>query len=316
MDEKIKARYIDPMVDWSFKRLFGSEVNKDILIEFLKVIFPEHEIEDITYIPAEQLGIMEDDRKAVFDVICRTKEGKDFLVEMQYAPQEHFFERALYYTSFPIMKQGKKAQRDEETGIRNEWNYELDGVYFLGVLNFRYEDDDLIEHRYLLREAMTGKTMTDKLKFVFIEVEKFSKGVDELTTDFDKWLYILKNLSKLLERPAALRDKIFSRLFDVAEYASLDNIDKQNYVKAMTTARDTHNQIEYAKKTGLEEDLVKGFEKGRAEGLEEGLEKGREDAKQLIAINFLKLGTPCEVVAKATGLSLEEVTKIKESSGR
>ena len=316
MDERIKARYIDPMVDWSFKRLFGSEVNKDILIEFLKVIFPEHKIEDITYIPAEQLGIMEDDRKAVFDVICRTKEGKDFLVEMQYAPQEHFFERALYYTSFPIMKQGKKAQRDEETGIRNEWNYELDGVYFLGVLNFRYEDDELIEHRYLLREATTGKTMTDKLKFVFIEVEKFSKGVDELATDFDKWLYILKNLSKLLERPAALRDRIFSRLFDVAEYASLDNIDKQNYVKAMTTARDTHNQIEYAKKTGLEEGLVKGFEKGRAEGLEEGLEKGREDAKQLIAINFLKLGTPSEVVAKATGLSLEEVTKIKESSGR
>ena len=315
MDERIKARYIDPMVDWSFKRLFGSEVNKDILIEFLKVIFPEHEIEDITYIPAEQLGIMEDDRKAVFDVICRTKEGKDFLVEMQYAPQEHFFERALYYTSFPIMKQGKKAQRDEETGIRNEWNYELDGVYFLGVLNFRYEDDDLIEHRYLLREATTGKIMTDKLKFVFVEVEKFNKSADELATDFDKWLFILKNLSKLLERPAALRDKIFSRLFDVAEYASLDNIDKQNYVKAMTTARDTHNQIEYAKKTGLEEGLVKGLEKGRAEGraegLEEGLEKGREDTKQLIAINLLQLGTPSEVVAKATGLSLEEVEKLK-----
>ena len=316
MDEKIKARYIDPMVDWSFKRLFGSEVNKDILIEFLKVIFPEHEIEDITYIPAEQLGIMEDDRKAVFDVICRTKKGEELIVEMQCATQKHFFERALYYTSFPIMKQGKKAQRDEVTGVKKEWDYELDGVYFLGVLNFRYEEDDLIEHRYLLREATTGKIMTDKLKFVFVEVEKFNKSEDELTTDFDKWLFILKNLSKLLERPAALRDKIFSRLFDVAEYASLDNIDKQNYVKAMTTARDTHNQIEYAKKTGLEEGLVKGFEKGRAEGLEEGLEKGREDAKQLIAINFLKLGTPCEVVAKATGLSLEEVIKIKDSSGR
>ena len=303
MDERIKARYIDPMVDWSFKRLFGSEVNKDILIEFLKVIFPEHEIEDITYIPAEQLGIMEDDRKAVFDVICRTKEGKDFLVEMQYAPQEHFFERTLYYTSFPIMKQGKKAQRDEETGIKKEWNYELDGVYFLGVLNFRYEDDDLIEHRYLLREATTGKIMTDKLKFVFVEVEKFNKSEDELTTDFDKWLFILKNLSKLLERPAALRDKIFSRLFDVAEYASLDNIDKQNYVKAMTTARDTHNQIEYAKKTSLEE----GLAKGRAEGREEG----REERNMEVAINLLQLGTPCEIVAKATGLSLEEVIKLK-----
>ena len=74
-----------------------------------------------------------------------------------------------------------------------------------------------------------------------------------MTTDFDKWLYILKNLSKLLERPAALRDRIFSRLFDVAEYASLDNIDKQNYAKAMTIARDTHNQIEYAKEIGHEE---------------------------------------------------------------
>ena len=317
MDEKIKARYIDPMVDWSFKRLFGSEVNKDILIEFLKVIFPEHEIEDITYIPAEQLGIMEDDRKAVFDVICRTKNGEEFIVEMQCATQKHFFERALYYTSFPIMKQGKKAQRDEETGIKKEWNYELDGVYFLGVLNFKYEDDDLIEHRYLLREATTGKTMTDKLKFVFVEVEKFNKSADELATDFDKWLFILKNLSKLLERPAALRDKIFSRLFDVAEYASLDNIDKQNYVKAMTTARDTHNQIEYAKETGLEEGLAKGRVIGRAEGLEEGLskgrEEGREDAKQQIAINLLQLGTPCEIAAKATGLSAEEVTKLKES---
>ena len=130
--------------------------------------------------------------------------------------------------------------------------------------------------------------MTDKLKFVFIEVEKFSKGVDELTTDFDKWIYILKNLSKLLERPAALRDRIFSRLFDVAEYASLDNIDKQNYVKAMTTARDTHNQIEYAK------------------------EITREEERKAIAINFLQLGTPCEIVAKATGLSVEEVAKLKE----
>ena len=316
MDEKIKARYIDPMVDWSFKRLFGSEVNKDILIEFLKVIFPEHEIEDITYIPAEQLGIMEDDRKAVFDVICRTKNGEEFIVEMQCATQKHFFERALYYTSFPIMKQGKKAQRDEETGIKKEWNYELDGVYFLGVLNFRYEDDDLIEHRYLLREATTGKTMTDKLKFVFVEVEKFNKSADELATDFDKWLFILKNLSKLLERPAALRDKIFSRLFDVAEYASLDNIDKQNYVKAMTTARDTHNQIEYAKKTSLEEGLAKGRaegrEEGRAEGLEEGFEKGRYDMILKMVQNDLPIQTICEI----TGLSLEEVAKLKDSSGR
>ena len=98
MEETFKARYIDPKIDWSFKRLFGSEVNKDILIEFLKVIFPEFDIEDITYLPSEQLGIMEKDRRAVFDVICRASDGKEFLVEVQRGAQEHFFERALYYT--------------------------------------------------------------------------------------------------------------------------------------------------------------------------------------------------------------------------
>ena len=85
----------------------------------------------------------------------------------------------------------------------------------------------------------------------------------------------------------------------------------------MTTARDTHNQIEYAKETGLEEGLAKGRVIGRAEGLEEGLskgrEEGREDAKQQIAINLLQLGTSCEIVAKATGLSVEEVAKLKEN---
>ena len=81
----------------------------------------------------------------------------------------------------------------------------------------------------------------------------------------------------------------------------------------MTTARDTHNQIEYAKETGLEEGLAKGRVIGRAEGLEEGLSKGREERNLEVAINLLQLGTPCEIVAKATGLPLEEVTKLKES---
>ena len=100
MSEIIKAKYIDLMVDWSFKRVFGTEVNKDILIEFLKVVFPQFAITDITYIPTEQLGIMEDDRKAIFDVLCKTEDGKTFLVELQRGAQEHFF-LALHAASLP-----------------------------------------------------------------------------------------------------------------------------------------------------------------------------------------------------------------------
>ena len=209
MSEIIKAKYINLMVDWSFKRVFGTEVNKDILIEFLKVIFPQFAITDITYIPTEQLGIMEDDRKAIFDVLCKTEDDKTFLVEMQRGAQEHFFERALYYTSFPIMKQGKKAIAKEEEEGADPWDFSLDGVFFLGILDFKYEQDEMTEHRYQLLETKTLKQMTDKLEFVFVEVAKFDKREDELETDLDKWLYLLKNMSTLLERPAALRDRVF-----------------------------------------------------------------------------------------------------------
>ena len=334
-----EGKYIDLMVDWSFKKIFGTEVNKDILIEFLKVIFPQYAISDITYVPTEQLGIMEDDRKAIFDVLCRTEDGKTFLVEMQRGYQKHFFERALFYTSFPIMKQGKKALAEEARGNR-PWDFSLDGVFFLGILNFKYEDDEMTEHRYRLMEATSKKLMTDKLEFVFVEVEKFDKSEDELETDLDKWLYLLKNMSNLLERPERLRDRIFTKLFDVAELAQLDDEDRTNYIKSMNTERDTYNQIEYARETGHEEGkaegLKEGLEAGRKEGKEEGIkegrEKGRKEGKEAgrkeglkegreegrgeerlkIAMNLIRVGASCEIVTQATGLSAEEVSKLKE----
>ena len=283
MPNIIKAKYINLMVDWSFKRVFGTEVNKDILIEFLKVIFPQFAITDITYIPTEQLGIMEEDRKAIFDVLCKTEDGKTFLVEMQRGAQEHFFERALYYTSFPIMKQGKKAIAKEEEGA-GPWDFSLDGVFFLGVLDFKYEQDEMTEHRYQLLETKTLKRMTDKLEFVFVEVAKFNKREDELETDLDKWLYLLKNMSTLLERPAALRDRVFGRLFDVAEYARLDDEERKKYVEAMNTTRDTFNMIAYARKQNSYE----------------------------IARRMIDKGLDMDTILDVTGLTKEDIAKITQ----
>ena len=314
-----ESKYIDLMVDWSFKKIFGTEVNKDILIEFLKVIFPQHAISDITYVPTEQLGIMEDDRKAIFDVLCRTMDGKTFLVEMQRGYQKHFFERALFYTSFPIMKQGKKALAEEARGNR-PWDFSLDGVFFLGILNFKYEDDEMTEHRYRLLEATSKKLMTDKLEFVFVEVEKFDKGEDELETDLDKWLYLLKNMSNLLRRPERLRDRIFTKLFDVAELAQLDDKDRTNYIKAMNTERDTYNQIEYARETGREEGHKVGKEEGLKEGKEEGIKEGREEgAKQKsfdIAKRMLEKGIETETISELTGLTEKEISELDRTKSR
>ena len=314
-----EGKYIDLMVDWSFKKIFGTEVNKDILIEFLKVIFPQYAISDITYVPTEQLGIMEDDRKAIFDVLCRTVDGKTFLVEMQRGYQKHFFERALFYTSFPIMKQGKKALAEEARGNR-PWDFSLDGVFFLGILNFKYEDDEMTEHRYRLMEATSKKLMTDKLEFVFVEVEKFDKGEDELETDLDKWLYLLKNMSNLLGRPERLRDRIFTKLFDVAELAQLDDEDRIKYIKAMNTERDTYNQIEYARETGREEGHKVGKEEGLKEGKEEGIKEGREEgAKQKsfdIAKRMLEKGIETETISELTGLTEKEISELDRTKSR
>ena len=304
-----ESKYIDLMVDWSFKKIFGTEVNKDILIEFLKVIFPQYAISDITYVPTEQLGIMEDDRKAIFDVLCRTVDGKTFLVEMQRGYQKHFFERALFYTSFPIMKQGKKALAEEAKGNR-PWDFSLDGVFFLGILNFKYEDDGMTEHRYRLLEATSKKLMTDKLEFVFVEVEKFDKGEDDLETDLDKWLYLLKNMSNLLKRPERLRDRIFTKLFDVAELAQLDDEDRIKYIKAMNTERDTYNQIEYARESGREEGLEEGHKKGHKEGKEEGLKEGAKQKSFDIAKRMLEKGIDIGTISELTGLTEKEISEL------
>ena len=157
-----------------------------------------------------------------------------------------------------------------------------------------------------------------------MEVEKFDKGEDELETDLDKWLYLLKNMSNLLGRPERLRDRIFTKLFDVAELAQLDDKDRTNYIKAMNTERDTYNQIEYARESGREEGLEaglkeghkKGHAEGHKEGKEEGLKKGREEGRGeerlKIARNLIRVGAPCEIITQATGLSAEEVSRLKE----
>lgn len=322
-----RPRFMDPLSDFGFKKLFGSEVNKEILIAFLKVIFPEYEIEDITYVTPEQMGVSPQDRKAIFDILCRCSDGKMFLVEMQKSGQRHFYERALFYTAYPLIAQGRKGMQDEdeddddnevnddekEMGDRKEkgnerekerrpWDFSLDGVFFLGIMNFVLEKDDKIIHRYMLKETETGQMMTDKLQFVFIELPKFRKTESELETMTDKWFFLLRNLPRLLDRPVALRDRIFSRIFDVVDFKSLDINDQLNYDFRMETWRDIELQRQYAREQGVEEGLAKG--------ISEGMVKGMENARMTIAANLLRIGTPVETIAKATGLSTDEVLAI------
>ena len=294
-----KVRYIDPLTDWGFKRLFGSEVNKEILLGFLQDLFPEKDIRNIRYLNNENQGLTTGDRKAVFDVSCRTEKGEEFIVEMQKTPQEYFRDRALYYSTFPLQKQAPKG----------DWNFRLTPVYMVGILNFglqhnvreemREKAEEMLLFRYELLETTLGERMTDNLGFVFLEVGRFDKPEDRLESMMDKWMYTLKNMSRLLERPAELQERIFRKLFEAARIAAFTREELDEYTNDMMTENDQKNAIDYARKMGREE--------GRAEGMEKGIAKGRAEEKLSVARKMLAAGLDVKSIADMTGLAEQEI---------
>ncbi|SFF57451.1 Rpn family recombination-promoting nuclease/putative transposase, partial [Thermoflexibacter ruber] len=192
----IAQKYINPFTDFGFKKIFGEEANKDLLIDFLNELLTDKgKIIDLTYLKSEHLGTTDLDRKAIFDLYCENEKGEKFIVEMQRAKQDFFKDRSLYYATFPIQEQAK----------RGDWNYQLKGVYSIAITDFLIDDDKAnrgkIVHDIRLIEKETQKIFYDKLRFIYVEIKKFDKTLEEIETHFDKWLYVLKNLVKIEEIP-------------------------------------------------------------------------------------------------------------------
>ncbi|WP_285815206.1 Rpn family recombination-promoting nuclease/putative transposase [Phocaeicola sartorii] len=286
--EGIQDKYVNPYTDFGFKLLFGTAMNKELLISFLNaLLFGEETVKDVTYMNTEHLGTQEYDRRAIFDVYCENEKGEKFLVEMQRGEQQFFKDRSLYYSSFPIREQGK----------RGPWDYELKAVYVVGILNFSFDetDNEHFHHEVKLVDLHTHKVFYDKLTFVYLEMPKFSKPEEELETMFDKWLFVLRNLSSLLERPRALQERVFNRLFEAAEIAKFSRKELSEYWESLKNFRDWYSVM----KTQLK--------KGREEGRKEGRKEGREEERMRNARNLKELGVSSEIIAQATGLSEEEI---------
>ena len=209
----LQERYINLLTDFGFKRVFGTELNKALLIDFLNTLLPEdHRIRDVTYKRNENLGSTALDRKAIFDIYCEGETGEKFIVEIQKAKQNFFKDRSIYYSTFPIQEQAEKG----------DWDYRLKAVYTVGVLDFIFDDhknEDTIVHTVELKNQHC-EVFYDKLKFVYIELPKFTKTLEQLETHLEKWLFVLQHLPNLTDRPQSLQESIFSQLFEVAEIAN------------------------------------------------------------------------------------------------
>ncbi len=276
-------KYINPFTDYGFKKLFGEEPNKDLLLDFLNVLLKEEqgEIKDLTYLKSEHLGTSEIDRKAIFDLYCENEKGEKFIVELQKTKQNFFKDRTVYYSTFPIREQAKRA----------DWNYELKAVYTIAILDFVFDEDkndpDKFRYDIKLTDTVTKEVFYDKLTFIYLEMPKFNKTVDELETRFDKWLYVIRNLNRLDKVPDKLREKIFEKLFETAEIAKFTPDQIRSYEDSLKYYRDLKNSLDTAK------------------------EEARQERDFEIAKNALKEGLSVEMTQKLTGLTIKQIEELK-----
>jgi predicted transposase/invertase (TIGR01784 family) len=280
-------KYINPFTDYGFKKLFGEEINKDLLLDFLNELLKEEQgiIKDLTYLKTEHLGTTELDRKAIFDLYCENEKGEKFIVELQKTKQNFFKDRTLYYSTFPIREQAK----------RTDWDYELKAVYTIAILDFVFDEDKNEPNKFRydvkLKDIDSNKVFYNKLTFIYLEMPKFNKTVDELETRFDKWLYVIRNLNKLDRIPDKLREQIFEKLFETAEIAKFTQEQVLSYEDSLKYYRDLKNSLDTAR------------DEGKIEGMREGLVK--------VAKNMLSNGMPVGEIAKLTGLSESEISNIR-----
>ena len=294
-----EERYISLLTDFGFKRIFGSDINKDLLIDFLNSLFNgEQVVKNVTYLNSEHVGDVYAERKAIFDVYCENEHGEKFIVEMQNAYQTYFKDRSLYYATFPIREQAPKG---------DNWNFKLQHVYVVALLNYEMSDEafshESINHDVGLLDKQTHKVFNNKLTFKYVEIARFNKDINELETNFDKWLYVLRNLSRLDNQPTYLRNEVFNRLFSQAEIARFDKKELKAYEDSLKAYRDIKNSLDTAKEEGRAEGLAEGLEKG----LEKGRAEGASEKALTIAREMLALNISVDTIKKVTGLTDNEI---------
>ncbi len=318
-------KYINLFTDYGFKKVFGEEPNKDLLISFLNSLLPaKHQIADLEYSRAEWQGVSSAERRAVMDLHCKAPDGTSFIVEVQKAKQNWFKDRSVYYASFPIQQQAV---------LGGTWDYRLSAVYSIGVLDFVFDDDDKkdVVHTVKLKNHR-NEVFYDKLTFIYLTLPNFNKPVDELDSILDRWLYLFRNLPTLQEMPPRWHEIVFRKLFQIAEVVKLPPEERLAYENSLKIYRDLKNVTDSAfdegKEIGFAEGeehgiakgkeigIAQGKEIGREEGMVQGIETGARQKALEVARMGIALGMADAQIATLSGLSEADIAELRRQSGQ
>ena len=321
-----ESRFINPFTDFGFKRIFGQEINKDLTIDFLNLLLDgERHIADLTIKNPEMQPEREEERLVVFDLYCESDDGTQFIVEMQAARQSFFLSRSLYYQSRAIIAQGEKGK---------EWCYHLQPVYGIFFMDFTMPESSGLRTDVALMDMKTGKVFNPKLRQIYLEMPRFTKEAHECENDFERWLYLIKNMKMLKRMPFKAQRAVWDKLLEVADVASLTEKEHAAYQRALMNYWDYHNMMEAAQEDGLKAGWIKGhaeghkaghkagleeghaeghkagLEEGRKEGREEGLKEGMQEKQLEIARNLKSGGMSVALIHKYTGLPEEKIQQL------
>lgn len=277
------GKFINPFTDVGFKRIFGQEVSKPVLLAFLNSLLDgERMIVDLKFLDKEQLGLSDGDRSLIYDVYCETEAGEHIIVEMQYKYQPYFKERSIYYTARSIVEQGERG---------SEWKYNIKAVYLVAFLNFKISDISKDFRTDVALMDMKHRTLfSDKVRLVYLQLPYFVKEADECENVFERIIFVLKHMDILQRMPWIAQDAVFKRLSEIAEVASLNKEERKKYDESLRHFRDTLAVMEGQ------------YQEGKAKGMTEGK---TESARAMKAD-----GMPIELISKYTGLAAEEIERL------
>ena len=295
MEDSKSPRYVDLLSDAGFKAVFADQENRELLRQTINLLLPEENaVEEITqYLDREQEQDFIGGKRTYYDLVCKGRDGKRFIVELQKEPQVAFFERCVFYSAHTYHKQLKRKGKFRE----------LCPVFLIGILNFKLKhaddsqwDTGHVVSEYQMIEKRTGELAPPTISCIFAELGRFSKTLSECNSDRDVLFYMIKHGRVLEELPRELEHRPYAEaLAGACEIAGFSETKKQIYDSDMISERDIEAKCEYA----FEDGLAKGEAKGVAE-------KARS-----VAANMLADGLTAEIVAKYTGLPEEEVKALK-----
>ena len=325
------AHFVNPFTDIGFKIIFGQPASKELLITLLnELLAGEHHIEDLTFIDKEDNSDNVNDRGIIFDLYCLTSSGEYIIVEMQNRWHSNFLDRTLYYVCRAISRLIERPVTDE-VDLPASWNdavtdtvseapsrygdrYKLSTVYGIFLMNFK---ETKLEPKFrtdaVVADRENGRVVNPHFRQIFLQFPYFTKRLEECETLYDKLIYALKNMNEWNRMPDALKEQVFKHLERLAAVANLSEANRVAYDKAVDRyyvnriyEEDMQDRVENAMREGREKGMREGREKGMREGMKEGVAKGKlEDAQ-----NLKHLGVSMDIIAKATGLSMEDIEKL------